>query len=133
MLIALAGGQASAYLDEAGMPDVITANRLTDGVVVFQTIDDSWSEDFNRAAVLPDPQASAEGLKRAKQDEANNIVVDTYVVAVEERNGHFVPKALREAIRAAGPTIRRDLGKQASGQAPHSGPKAATETDHVSL
>jgi hypothetical protein len=115
------------------MPDVITANRLTDGVVVFQTADDSWTEDFNRAAVLPDTQATAEGLKRAKQDEANNIVVDAYAVAVEERNGHLAPKALREAIRAAGPTIRRDLGKQALGQAPHAGPKVATETDHVSL
>ena len=37
------------------MPDVITANRLTDGVVVFQTADGGWSEDFNRAAVLPYP------------------------------------------------------------------------------
>ena len=115
------------------MPDVITANRLTDGVVVFQTVDERWSEDFNRAAVLADPQATAGALTRAKQDEANNIVVDAYAVAVEERNGHFAPKALREAIRAAGPTIRRDLGKQASGQAPHSGPKVATETEHVSL
>ena len=52
------------------MPDVITANRLTDGVVVFQTSDESWAEDFNRAAVLPDPQATAEALKRAKEDEA---------------------------------------------------------------
>lgn len=115
------------------MPDVITANRLTDGVVVFQTADSGWSEDFNRAAVLPDQQATAGALKRAKQDEVSNIVVDPYSVAVEERNGHFVPKALREAIRAAGPTNRRDLGKQASGLAPRAGPKVATETDHVSL
>jgi hypothetical protein len=115
------------------MPDVIIANRLTDGVVVFQTADGSWIEDFNRAAVLPDAQATADALKRAKQDEANNIVVDTYAVEVEERNGHFAPKALREAIKAAGPTIRRDLGKQALGHAPHAGPKVATETDHVSL
>ena len=114
------------------MPDVITANRLTDGVVVFQT-DDGWSEDFNRAAVLPDADATAAALKRAKQDETNNIVVDAYTVAVEERNGHLAPKALREAIRAAGPTIRRDLGKQASGLAPHAGPKVATEAEHVSL
>ena len=115
------------------MPDVITANRLTDGVVVFQTADGGWSEDFNRAAVLSDPEATAAALKRAKQDETDNIVVDAYVVAVEERNGHLAPKALREAIRAAGPTIRRDLGKQASGFAPHAGPKVATEADHVSL
>ena len=133
MLAALAGGQASAYFDEAGMPDVITANRLTDGVVVFQTVDDSWSEDFNRAAVLPDPQATARALARAKQDEANNIVVEPYAIVVEERNGHLAPKALREAIRATGPTIRRDLGKQALGQAPRLSPKLATESDHVSL
>jgi hypothetical protein len=133
MLGSLAGEQPSAYLHEAGMPDVITANRLTDGVVVFQMIDQGWSEDFNRAAVLSDSQATVEALKRAKQDEANNLVVDPYAIAVEERNGHLAPKALREAIRATGPTIRRDLGKQALGQAPRSGPKVATETDHVSL
>lgn len=118
---------------ESRMPDVITANRLTDGVVVFQAADGGWSEDFIRAAVLPDPQATASALARAKQDEASNVVVDAYAIAVEERNGHLVPKALREAIRATGPTIRRDLGKQALGQAPRSGPKVATETDHVSL
>jgi len=133
MLTPLADGEPSAYLDEAGMPDVITANRLTDGVVVFQAADAGWSEDFNRAAVLPDPQATASALARAKQDETNNIVVDPYAVAVEERNGHMAPKALREAIRAAGPTIRRDLGKQAQGQAPRSSPKVATEGEHVSL
>jgi hypothetical protein len=101
------------------LPEVITANRLTDGVVVFQTADGGWTEDFNRASILPDPKATAEALSHAKQDEAQNVVVDSYAIVVEDRNGHFAPKALREAIRAAGPTIRRDLGKQASGQAPH--------------
>ncbi|HEX9169651.1 MAG TPA: DUF2849 domain-containing protein [Roseiarcus sp.] len=115
------------------MPDVITANRLTDGVVLFQTAEGGWSDDFNRAFVLVSPQASVQALARAKLDEESNIVVDAYAVPVEERNGHFAPKALREAIRAAGPTNRRDLGKQAMGLAPRSGPKAATEADHVSL
>ena len=115
------------------MRNVITANRLADGVVVFQTADRSWSEDFNRAAVQPDDAATAAALALAKKDEALNVVVDAYAVPVEERNGHLAPKALREAIRAAGPTIRRDLGKQAHGQAPHSGPTAVMEAEHVSL
>jgi hypothetical protein len=115
------------------MPDVITANRLTDGVVVFQTADGAWSEDFNHAAVQANPHATAGALARAQGDEAANLVVDAYAVPVEERNGHFAPKALREAIRAAGPTNRRDLGKQAAGLAPRTGPRAATEADHVSL
>ena len=63
-------------------------------------------------------------LARAKQDEASNIVVDPYAIAVEERNGHLAPKALREAIRAAGPTIRRDLGKQAQGWRPAPVPRS---------
>lgn len=115
------------------MRNVITANRLADGVVVFQTADRSWSEDFNRAAVQPDDAATAAALALAKRDEEQNIVVDAYAVLVEERNGHIAPKALREAIRAAGPTIRRDLGKQAHGQAAHSGPTAVVEAEHVSL
>ena len=115
------------------MPDVVTASRLADGVVVFQTADQGWSEDFNRAGVRADPAATAGALARAKEDEAQNLVVDAYAVAVEIRNGHVVPKALREAIRAAGPTVRRDLGKQAEGHAPLSGPTAVVEPEHVSL
>jgi len=115
------------------MFNVITANRLADGVVVFLTADRGWSEDFNRAAVERDDAATAAALARAKDDEALNVVVDAYAVPVEERNGHVAPKALRESIRAAGPTVRRDLGKQAHGQAPHSGPTAVVEAEHVSL
>ena len=93
----------------------------------------SWSEDFNRAAVRADATATAAALARAKEDEMQNLIVEPYAVAVEIRNGHVVPKALREAIRAAGPTIRRDLGKQAEGHAPLSGPTAVVEPEHVSL
>ncbi len=115
------------------MPDVIAASRLADGVFVFQTADGSWSEDFNRAAVRADADETKAALARANTDEAQNLVVDPYAVAVDIRNGHVVPKALREAIRAAGPTVRRDLGKQAEGHAPLSGPTAVMEADHVSL
>jgi len=115
------------------MADVITANRLADGVVVFHTLDAGWSEDFNCAAVLPDAQATKTALTRAAEDAERNLIVDAYAFPVEARNGHVVPKALREAIRAAGPTVRRDLGKQAQGLAPRSGPTAAPEADHVSL
>ena len=107
------------------MPDVITANRLADGVVVFQPAEAGWTEDFNAAAVLPDGAATKLALARAAEDAALNRVVDPYAFAVETRNGAVAPKALREAIRATGPTVRRDLGKQASGLAPHIGPSVS--------
>ena len=115
------------------MPDVVTASRLADGVFVFQTADRGWSEDFNRAAVRADPAATAGALAAPKRMRRRTSSSTPYAVAVEIRNGHVVPKALREAIRAAGPTVRRDLGKQAEGHAPLSGPTAVMEPEHVSL
>src|ERR1700722_20078389 len=115
------------------MITMITANRLSDGVVVFQDADGGWREEFNRAAVLPDEAAKTVALARAKQFEAANEVVDPYAIEIESRNAHFVPKALREAIRASGPTVRRDLGKQAHGQGPSIVQRASVEISHVSL
>src|ERR1700742_3123514 len=99
------------------MSEIVTANRLIDGTVVFQA-ETGWVEDFARAAIYDDAEASKAALARAKEDEARDIVVDSYAGVVEMRGGHYAPKALREFIRASGPTIRTDLGKQAQGQAP---------------
>jgi hypothetical protein len=110
------------------MSDVITANRLIDGIVMFQDAAGGWVEDFASAAVYPDAAATQAALALAKQDEARDLVVEPYAVVVELRNGHFAPKALRELIRARGPTVRLDLGKQARGQAP-----ILLEKSHVSV
>jgi hypothetical protein len=99
------------------MSEVITANRLIDGIVVFQA-ETGWVEDFARASVYDSAEATKAALVLAKRDEARDIVVDAYSIVVEMRSGHYAPKALREFIRATGPTTRPDLGKQAQGQAP---------------
>jgi len=100
------------------MSEIVTANRLIDGIVLFQDAAGGWDEDFARAAIYPDAAASKVALALAKQDEARDLIVEPYAIVVEFRNGHFVPKALRELIRASGPTIHPDMGKQAQGQAP---------------
>jgi len=119
------------------MSEIITANRLIDGVVVFQDEDGGWVEDFALAAVYPDAEATKVGLEMAKKAEARDYLVEPYAIPVEWRNGHYAPKALREAIRATGPTVRLDLGKQALGLAPGSAlapaQKSHQEKLHVSL
>lgn len=114
------------------MSQIVTANRLADGVVVFQDVDGGWAEDFARAAIYEDA-AVKPALALAGEAVARSVIVDPYGVEVELRNGHFIPKSLREAIRASGPTVRRDLGKQAQGQAPIPALHAPTETPHVPL
>jgi hypothetical protein len=100
------------------MQEMITANRLADGLVVFLDAEGEWSEDFHRGAILADPAAREEALARAAASAAANEVVDPYPIELELRAGHLAPRALRERIRASGPTVRADLGKQAEGRAP---------------
>ncbi len=93
------------------MGQVITANRLTDGTVVFLGPGDAWVERIGQAEVFADAAASAAGLAAARRAEDGNFVVDVYAVEVAEKNGALTPVRLREAIRAAGPTIHPEHGK----------------------
>jgi hypothetical protein len=113
--------------------EIVTANRLADGVVVFQDARGGWAEDFARAAVHADAAALQAALAEAAEAVARALIVDPYAIEVALRNGRYAPKALREAIRASGPTVRRDLGKQAEGQAPVFALNASVESPHVSL
>ena len=97
---------------------IVTANRLADGIVVFLDAGQRWVETLCAAEVLADAAGAARALDAAKLDEARDIVVEPYLIDVVDRNGAPAAKHLREVIRAAGPTIRRDLGKQAAPAAP---------------
>ena len=91
---------------------VITANRLSDGEVVWFAHGDQWVEALQLATVLSS-QDEAAALAEAQVWVAKNIVVDVYAIDVVVEGGRVVPQRLREIIRAAGPSMRTDLGKQA--------------------
>lgn len=92
---------------------IITANRLIDGEVVWLGHNGEWVEHVEAAWVLN----SSEDLEKAKelsaQGEANQLVVGIYEIDAELKDGHLQPVRLKERIRAYGPTTRLDLGKQA--------------------
>jgi hypothetical protein len=93
------------------MGQVITANRLRDGVVVFLGAGTQWVEHLRAAQVFATPDAVAAGLADAKQSEDDNLVLDIYAIDVSEKDGVVTPARLREAIRASGPTIHPEHGK----------------------
>ncbi len=84
---------------------VITANRLKDGLIVYMTKDGGmtgWTENIDYAHVAGADEL--EGLlATAQKDEARNIVVGIYPVEIA---GNKVPLTARERIRASGPSIR---------------------------
>jgi Protein of unknown function (DUF2849) len=100
------------------MQEIIAASRLTDGLFVFLDAAGGWTEDFHAGVIIADAEAKAAALAIGAQAVAANLVVEPYAIELELRAGHLAPKALRERIRATGPTVRGDLGKQAEGFAP---------------
>lgn len=94
---------------------LVTANRLRDGAVVFLTRAGQWSETIDEAVLALEPQAAAALEARAREAEKATLVTGSYLVDAERRDGRVRATHIRERMRALGPTVRRDLGKQAEG------------------
>lgn len=88
------------------MTQVLTANRLDDGRVVFLTPGGDWSPVLNDARTAREPAAAAALNTVGEQAEANSTVVGPYLIEVTEEEHGIRAKAIREAIRASGPTIQ---------------------------
>ncbi|WP_029354591.1 DUF2849 domain-containing protein [Bosea sp. 117] len=85
-------------------PVTVTANRLTDGVVVWRTAEGGWSTELNDAIVVTTaPEAIALLEAAGKRD---TDAVGPYVAPVILGEGSAIlPGNLRERIRVAGPTF----------------------------
>ena len=91
---------------------MLTANRLRDGDVVYWRAG-GWVEAFGQGDVFStEPEADA-ALAAARNSVAGNVVVNPYLFDVRAKADGVQPATEREIIRAAGPTVRSDLGKQA--------------------
>lgn len=81
---------------------IVTANRLSDGAVVYRPAAGGWTTDLQAAAVVTSMQAAKDLLAVANADD---VAVGAYVAPVEIDNGRIEPGNLRERIRLAGPTF----------------------------
>ncbi len=103
----------------APAPQVLTANRLRDGDVVYWR-DGAWVETFVTARVFEAKADADAALGRAADDVKARLVVGVYLFPVRIENGRLRAVEEREIVRSEGPSVRRDLGKQAGGkQADH--------------
>jgi hypothetical protein len=88
----------------SGDLQIASANRLTDGVVVFLDDAGQWTPRLDRAAIARDKRAGEILLERARAEAFS--VVDPFLVAVsEDEDGTIEPLSLREKIRASGLTF----------------------------
>lgn len=84
---------------------MIIANRLTDGLVVFYKDQGEWTVDIAEGLVIDDDAEEGRLLELARADEDHCLVVDPNLIEVSVDGESPRPTAIREAIRAFGPTI----------------------------
>ena len=91
---------------------MLTANRLRDGDVLYRK-GDGWTLILADGNVYRQKAEADAALADAQAELVRNEFVAPYLFEVREVNGQIRPVKEREIIRAAGPTVRTDLGKQA--------------------
>ncbi len=91
---------------------IITANRLSDGRVIYLANSGNWTEELAEAARAADPGAEARLLAVAEDESQRWIAISPYVIDVGDSADTTRPKRFREWIRAFGPTIRTPVGPQ---------------------
>ncbi len=92
---------------------VVTANRIGDGTVVYLTRDGGWSEWITDGRVSRSDEERDEMMAVARAAAERPDVVDPYIIDVVEEAGVIRAVRYREVIRSRGPTIHPAFGKQA--------------------
>jgi hypothetical protein len=91
---------------------MLTANRLRDGEVVWWSQGD-WVVALKDGQVFADQATADAALGDANAFVEKNIVVNPYLFDVRVEAGAIRPVKERELIRAGGPSVHENLGKQA--------------------
>jgi len=97
--------------------EVLTANNLVDGEVVFLTSENTWTKDIDQARKASSSEEADVLMSVGEKAEKACEVVGLYLVGVYELDGNLKADHIRERIRTLGPTVRQDLGKQSEGTA----------------
>ena len=87
------------------MQQMIIANELRSGEVVFLSEEGNWVNNIANATVALDIDQANKLLTLAQEAEHNNKVVGAELVEIEAQDKQRFPKDIREAIRVNGPTV----------------------------
>ena len=88
--------------------EIVSANRLTDGRVVYLTRGDGWSESIIDGRTAASAEESTALLADAESAVEAGIVIAPYLVSMADDGGAFAPLHFRERIRLFGPKHSRD-------------------------
>ena len=109
-------------------PQIISANDLLEGDVVYLDGAGDWTRDLNQAAIAHDAEA-AEALLATASAQTDRVVGAILVEISLSASGARKPVHYRDIFRERGPSNRPDLGRQSENHSSDDEP--AREAAHV--
>lgn len=97
-------------------PQIVSANDLLDGDVVYLTNFGDWTRLIEEAAIALTSNAADALLAAADQPDK---VVGPYLVPVDQSDDGPVPRHFRERFRVDGPSVRADFRDHARSEQSH--------------
>ncbi len=96
-----------------GPDQIVTANEILSGRVVYLTAAGTWTDDPREAAFAESAEDAEVLLAQAEAANARSEVeLVALIAATRGADGRPWPTRNREIIRALGPTVRPDLGRR---------------------
>ncbi len=84
---------------------IVTANRLTDGAVVYLNAHGGWSESISDGRIALGEFESLDLMDWAARSADRDEVVGPYLMSVAPAERGNAAIGMRETIRASGPTV----------------------------
>ena len=92
--------------------EIVSANRLGDGRVVYLTRGGGWSESIVDGCGAGSEEEGAALLAAAERAVDAGLVVSPYLISMANDGGAFAPLRFRERIRLFGPLHRNTLSPE---------------------
>ena len=93
------------------MSQIIIANDLRTGEIVYFAQDRSWTADLAKAQRFASADEAKAVLESKEMAGSGTKVIGAEAIALTGAAGGDRPESLRDRIRAIGPTVRTDLNR----------------------
>ena len=98
---------------------IYTANRLSDGIVVFLDAAGGWTVTVSQSRLIATSEDEAAATEVAEKASDDAVVADPYLIDVTDDGGEIRPVRYRERIRSYGPPVHPDFVKTNPADADH--------------
>ena len=102
-------------------PRILTANLLQDGIVVFLGTGGAWAPSLERALLAHSDEDAEQLEAQGGHAAAANLIIDPYLIEVEDAGSEPSPVAFRERMRARGPSVNLEFNSKTNGHAANAG------------